>query len=210
MQVKQLIYTSWKNGSSTKKGFMIYSQSVGILEEDADFITNYLRYVTLPSLPYSPTWEEIETLFPRNAVYFRLPSGKYCLAQSSYLGKDYSGRLGNYIIHAYVLDQQPNFNTLDLIGSDVYRRAMTEEELNAECNPPALPEIELPMPPVNADLNRFKEFFVGDNLVKLKKLVAGVMHAVENGKQVFVYDDNNKLDLWYKALYFCLPKSVTH
>lgn len=32
MEALQYIYTSWKNGDSTEKGYMIYSRSEGISE----------------------------------------------------------------------------------------------------------------------------------------------------------------------------------
>ncbi len=208
MKVKQLIYTSWKNGSSTKKGFMVYSQSQGISEEDVTAITKNMRYVTLSSLPYSPTWEQIESMFPRNDAFFQLPSGKWCMAQSSYLGKDYSGRLGNYIIHAYIADTKPAFDTLSLIYSDAYRRQLTEAELNAESNPPALPEVEIEAVDTSSDVAELKGFFADpDKQDKLKYLVSAVTRATKNNESVYLYDDNANLKYWYKALGYCLSKA---
>lgn len=208
MKVKQLIYTSWKNGSSTKKGFMVYSQSEGLSADDVNLITRNMRYITLSSLPYSPTWEEIETLFPRNDAYFQLPSGSWCMAQSSYLGKDYSGRLGNYIIHAYIAPQKLDFDAINLIGSDVYRRSLTEAELEAESNPPALPEVELVCPDVSGDVALLKTFFNGDRIAKLRYLVSAVLRAVKNNECVYLNDEKDNLPMWYKALNFCLPADI--
>ncbi len=208
MKVKQLIYTSWKNGSSPTKGFMVYSKSEGITLDDENLITRNMRYVTLPSLPYSPTWEEIETLFPRNASYFQLPSGEWCMAQSSYLGKDYSRRLGNFIIHAFISPTKPDFCALNLIGSDAFRRSLTEEELEAESNPPPLPEIELVSPDVSGEEAELKAFFTADKAQNLKYFVAAVIKAVTGGEIAYVYDTNDNLKYWFKALGYCLPPDM--
>lgn len=38
MEALQYIYTSWKNGDSTEKGYMIYSRSEGISESECTAI----------------------------------------------------------------------------------------------------------------------------------------------------------------------------
>lgn len=207
MKAKQLIYTSWKNGSSTKKGFMVYSASEGISVEDTEAIVNLMRYTTLPSLPYVPTWEQIEEMFPREASYFKLPSGNYCLAQSSYLGKDYSGRLNNYIIHAFVLDKEPDFNPLSVIHTDFFRRFLTEEELNAESNPPPLPEVELSQPQPAIPVDKLKEYFTPERLEILEYLLCAINEGAKTEQPVYLYDDYQTLIYWYEALRYCLPQN---
>lgn len=208
MRAKQLIYTSWKNGDAPNKGFMVYSKSSGITDAEAREITDTMKYRPLASLPYSPTWEQIEGSFPRNAAYFRLSSGNYCLAQASYLGMDYSGRLGNYIIHAFVFDGKPMLNALNFIRSDFFRRFMTEEELNAPSNPPPLPEIEV-VEPKNAifedDLFRF---FTAERAEILEFLLQATIEAVKSDQSVYLYDDEPNLTMWYHALSVCLPEEL--
>ncbi len=208
MKVKQLIYTSWKNGSSQQKGFMVYSKSEGISADDEKAIVSTMQYMPPSELPYDPTWEEIESRFPRNVSFFQLPSGCYCMAQASYLGKDYSGRLGNYIIHAYVADEKPDFCALSLIDSEVFRRNLTDEEWNAESAPLFLPEVELSAPDGTKEEGELKAFFTPDRIGGLQYLLAAVMRAFQKGETVYLYDDNENLKCWYKALGYCLPAEM--
>lgn len=100
----QLLYTSWKNGNSSFRGYMVYAKSTDITASEEDEIISVMRYNAPTYLPITPTPEEIKTLFPENYAFFKLSSGRFCYARAGYLGKDYSGRYGNYLIHAYVTD----------------------------------------------------------------------------------------------------------
>ena len=102
MEVLQYIYTSWKNGDSTEKGYMIYSRSEGITEAECVAIKDAMQYLAPKELNLAPTPEEIADVFPYSFSCFVLPTGRGCVAQSTYLGRDYSGRFGNYIIYEMV------------------------------------------------------------------------------------------------------------
>ena len=106
MEALQYIYTSWKNGDSPEKGYMIYSRSEGISDSECNAIKLAMQYLAPKELTPAPTQEEITNVFPYAFAYFVLPTGRGCVAQSTYLGKDYSGRFGNYIIYALVFDIQ--------------------------------------------------------------------------------------------------------
>lgn len=209
MKAKQFIYTSWKNGNSPSKGFMVYSMSAGISADDSAAIQTALKYLPPAGLPYAPTPEQIETMFPRGCAFFRLPSGMYCLGQSTYIGRDYSGRQGNYIIHAFVFDQKPDFNAFDYIGSPIFKTGLTDEEANADSNPPPLPEVEVPaqaQPVDNASLSAF--FNNPERLQILKYLVAAVLEGIRTNKTVYIYDDPSPLVYWFEGVAKCLPAAV--
>ena len=86
---------------------MIYSRSEGLSDEECTAIKDSMQYLAPKELPFSPTEQEINDIFPFSFAYFILPTGRGCIAQSTYLGKDYSGRYGNYIIYAMVLISIP-------------------------------------------------------------------------------------------------------
>lgn len=67
-------------------------------------LANAMQYLAPKELTLTPTPQEIADIFPYAFSYFVLPTGRGCVAQSTYLGKDYSGRYGNYIIHALIFD----------------------------------------------------------------------------------------------------------
>lgn len=104
MKALQYVYTSWKNGDLPNKGFMIYSKSPGITDGECEDIKFVMQYTVPKEMIPNPTPEEIVDSFPYSFAYFVLSSSRACIAQSTYLGKDYSGRYGNYLIHALVID----------------------------------------------------------------------------------------------------------
>ena len=55
MEALQYIYTSWKNGDSTEKGYMIYSRSEGISEAECNAIKDAMQYLAPKELTLTPT-----------------------------------------------------------------------------------------------------------------------------------------------------------
>ena len=124
MQVSQYIYTSWNNGESRNKGFTVYAKSDDLTTEEIKEILVTMAYKPYGSLPSAPSDEQIAKDFPKNYSFFRLNSGRYCMAQTTYVGREYvkdsNPKFGNYIIHAYVLHSLENFvspNSLEYLAS---------------------------------------------------------------------------------------------
>lgn len=208
MLASQLIYTSWKNGDSPKKGYMVYSQTTDISEEDANFLVKVMKYKPLPELPYTPTNQQIDEMFPRNVAYFQLPSGKYCLAQSSYVGLDYSSRWGNYLIHAFVIDESNDLLPITYIDSEVFRRRLTEEELNLNETPAPLPKVELASSDKALTEKELKEFFNEQRKQQLKLIAQSIIEAKNSGSKVYLKDEWPNMKYWLKALALVLPKEL--
>ena len=114
---------------------MVYSKSRDITDVEESEICAVMKYKAPDNLPYTPSNEEIETLFPKIFAYFKLSSGRFCIAQSSYIGQDYTNRWGNYIIHAYVLNDIGDLVPSRMIGANIFRTRLTDEELNADSAP---------------------------------------------------------------------------
>lgn len=208
MLASQLIYTSWKNGDSPKKGFMVYSKTNDISEEDSRLIMAVMQYKPLPDLPYTPTDQEIDEKFPRNVAYFELPSGKYCLAQACYVGQDYSSRWGNYIIHAFVIDEPNDLLPVTYIGSEIFRRRLTEEELNLNETPAPLPKVELANYDKALTEKEVNEFFNEERKQQLKLIAQSVVDAKNSGSKVYLRDEWANMKYWLKALALILPKEL--
>lgn len=102
MQVLQLFYTSCESGLSSGKGFQTYSMSPGIRADERREIESLCGYRPPDKLPAQPTPEEISDLFPITFGCRQLQTGRYVVWQIKYLGQDYSGRYGNYFVHALV------------------------------------------------------------------------------------------------------------
>ncbi len=203
MMASQLIYTSWPNGNSQKKGFMVYSKSQDITQEEETEIVAAFRYVAPNGLPFAPKAEEILTLFPIMYGYVKLTSGRYVIAQSAYIGQDYTKRYGNYMIHAFVFDEPCSSFVLPLWGSSVFKRALTSEELNAPKAPDFLPKIKLED---TFDASKVQPY-TGDKAF-LASLLEIQASSLQGNKKMNLFVDMKDMSKILQALYFCLGDSL--
>ncbi len=209
MIASQLLYTSWKNGNSTTKGYMVYAKSKDITEIEETEICAIMKYKAPDNLPYTPSDEEIEILFPKMFAYFKLSSGRFCIAQSSYIGQDYTNRWGNYIIHAYVLDDIGDLVPSKMIGTNIFRTRLTEEELNADSAPESLPKVEIENNGNALTEQEVKIFFENTNRRNvLKGLAQSVYDAVLNNKRIQLFDELSNMRTWIIALSMIVPKNI--
>lgn len=205
MTALQYVYTSWKNGTLPEKGYMIYSKSVGITDEECVAIKDAMQYIAPKELPFAPTPEEITDVFPYSFAYFFLPTGRACVAQSTYIGKDYSGRYGNYVIHALVLEKEAlECDPTELFGEMSIKTAMTEEELNATPPVPPLPPLDLSEYGSVINDDQLNEF-VFDKEESLAKLISLYIESKTRGVPFYLNDTRENLVLWAAALRRVLP-----
>lgn len=195
----QLIYTSWPNGNSMKKGFMVYSKTEDITVEEENEILASFRYVTPRGLPFAPTEEQIKTLFPPMYGCCKLTSGRYVIALSTYIGQDYTKRYGNYLIHALVMKEFLSSLVLSLYNSPLFRRSLTKEELCAPHAPASLEKIKCEVTPLSLS-----------NCPYEKKRMACYLDIIKNSlkenKKVNLFLDLNKERDLLKYLYFALDE----
>ncbi len=208
MLASQLIYTSWKNGDSPKKGYMVYSKSTDITAAEVDEIHKVMRYEAPSPLPFTPTADEIERLFPKNVAFFRLASGRYCIAQASYVGQDYTGRWGNYIYHAYVTDDMEGMIPANFIGSGIFKTRLTDAELNAPSDPPPLPKVEINDAGVAISEREINSFFnTPEKKNILKKLLSGVLGSMSKTLHIYFTDAPENMKYWVGALSLMIPRT---
>ena len=208
MLASQLIYTSWKNGDSPKKGYMVYSKSTDITTAESDEIHKVMRYEAPSALPFTPTADEIERIFPKNVAFFRLASGRYCIAQASYVGQDYTGRWGNYIYHAYVVDDMEGMIPANFIGSGIFKTRLTEAELSAPSDPPPLPKVEITDPGVAITEKEINFFFdTPEKKNILKKLLRGVLDSMGKTMHIYFTESAENVKYWIGALSLMIPRS---
>ena len=200
MEVLQYIYTSWKNGDSTEKGYMIYSRSEGVTEAECVAIKDAMQYLAPKELNLAPTPEEIADVFPYAFSYFILPTGRGCVAQSTYLGRDYSGRFGNYIIYAMIFDTaELPCRPSEFFGEPYIKTAMTEEELNASSPVPPLPPLSVDEYGSVINDDQLNEF-VFDKEDEFSQIIAMVLKARDLGIPFYLNDTRENLVLWSAAV----------
>lgn len=210
MKALQYIYTSWKNGDSTEKGYMIYSRSEGISDDECGAIKDAMQYLAPKELPLTPTPQEILDIFPYAFSYFILPSGRGCVAQSTYLGKDYSGRYGNYIIYALVFEISAlPCRPAEFFAEPYIKTFMTEEELDASSPIPPLPPLMLSSYASVINDDQLMEFLY-DKEDEFSQLLAMILSAKDLGVPFYLNDTRENLVLWAAATQRVLPFRIAN
>lgn len=208
MKALQYIYTSWKNGDSTEKGYMIYSRSEGITDSECSAIKDAMQYLAPKGLTLTPTPQEIEDIFPYAFAYFVLPTGRGCVAQSTYLGKDYSGRYGNYIIHALIFDiDDLPCRPAEFFAEPYIKTAMTQEELDAPSPVPPLPPLYISEYASVINDEQLNEFLF-DKEDEFSQLISLVLAAQDAGVPFYLNDSRENLVLWSAAVQRILPSRL--
>ena len=208
MKALQLIYASWKNGNSQEKGFMIYSKSEGISDSEYADIKDAMKYVPPRDLTPTPSQDEIRDEFPYNFSYFQLHSGKVCVSLTTYLGRDYSNRFGNYLIHALVLDpEELTQYPAQFFGEEFLKTEMTEEELNAESPVPPLPPLDIDYVGNVLDEETVTDFVIA-NIDTVKYFISAALTARRDRVPMYLNDTRENLVLWMSVLEMFFPVSV--
>jgi len=199
MKVSQYIYTAC--GKDRTGAFSVFSKSKDVTDAEGAEIREVMMYKTPAGLPYEPTEQEIEELFPKKFGYFFLSSKRACIAQVCYIGKVYSDldeRVGNYIIHAFVFDKNKNFIPYGFIEHSVFKRFLTKAEWHDNPIPEELPQIEIPESVEITDVSKPN---------KLELLLEGVINSTPENPVCFC-DDYKNIKNWLRALSVCLPKAM--
>src|SRR5918992_4498656 len=98
----QLHYTSARSGPSGRAGFQFVAATPGLPPGALTTVVPYLTYRPPPDAPLSPGPDELAG-FPV-AFSYDLASDHALLVRCRYLGRDYSGRYGNFLAHAVVAE----------------------------------------------------------------------------------------------------------
>lgn len=210
MNLSQYIYTSWKNGNFSEKGYMIYSKSEDITTAESNAIKDAMQYVIPKGMNPIPTPEEIKDDFPKSFAYFVLPSGRGCIAQTTYLGKDYSGRFGNYIIYASVFNLDTLYNRpYEFFAADFIKEFMTQEELDADSPVPPLEVLELDegFDSIIAEDDIIE--FISNNEEEMTTLLEMVLTSSDAEKPFYLRDSKDNLIMWIASLQRLLPLEIS-
>jgi len=208
MKVSQYIYTAC--GKEKTGAFSVFSKSRDITNEESAEIREVMMYKTPSGLPYEPTEQQIEELFPKKFGYFFLSSGRACLAQVCYVGRVYSdldGRFGNYIIHAFVFEKTNNFTPYSFIEHLSFKRMLTRKEWHDDPIPEELPQIEIPETGAMLSMSDITSFLNEDRKNKLKLLIEAVINS-SSENPVCLNDEYPNQKYWLKLLSVCLPKTM--
>ncbi|MDR0537650.1 MAG: hypothetical protein LBH04_06380 [Tannerellaceae bacterium] len=214
MKILQSIYTSCRIGQSGNSGFQFYSYSDGLTDEELLEIGRIGNYIAPSNLPSNPTQAEIETLFPVSFSYFRLNSGRVGVIQSVALTQDYSGRPGNFLAHAFVLESgEFPFLPVMLYKSTSFKTDLSAAEWSMSTVPEKLPGLEIISLAKNPDisLDSVRSFLEdNDSDEILPKLVNAVIENSETNRRIILSDNSENALFWIVALSFSFPLKLAN
>ncbi|WP_106399173.1 GAP1-N2 domain-containing protein [Actinocorallia populi] len=193
----QLHYTSAR--TARRSGFQFTAVSPGLPPGVEGAVSPYLGYRPPPDAPPSPGEEELAG-FPVSFGYDVVDAAgeRRLLVRSRYLGRDYSGRFGNFLAHAVVADpaEMEGLRPIEFWGAPFWADAPLEE----------LPVLEYPPPGDAFDpeaLGRWLSGLDHDPYARLAALVDAVCSS--SGRIFLVSPDVGQIARWIAVLSYSLP-----
>ncbi|MFA1545339.1 GAP1-N2 domain-containing protein [Actinomadura chokoriensis] len=199
----QLHYTSARRGPTGRAGFQFVAETPGLPDGVRAGVTPYLSYRPPPDAPLSPDDSELG-LFPVSLLYDRV-GGRPLLLRCRYLGRDYSGRYGNFFAHAVVAepDELEGLRPAELWHAAHWTQSPAPENVLDpldELTPGAAldPEALAAWLPVSGTADPYAL------LARLVDAVAGVLSR-GHGRIVLVADDVEAIARWIAVVSYSLP-----
>lgn len=202
----QLYYTSCRHGLSGHPGFQTRAMSHSIQPEQQRSMERLGVFQPPRNCPVEPQQREIEDLFPvafRNIV---LETGELVVSRSCYVGKDYSGRWGNYFSHVLLINQLP----VDIWPIDCYewtgwKRRLEDEEDTSNTAGDLLETTVVP----NSRAYSFGELqdFLREEESRadyLKKMIQAALLRAETSRSLIIREEMENNGIFWIA---CIQKS---
>jgi hypothetical protein len=213
MKALQLYYTSCKKGQSSGTGFQTYSMSEGITDEEKREIERFGLYVPPANLPTQPTPVEIDTIFPIALRFFRLESGRYGVCQAKYIGKDYSGRYGNYFCHALILEKGNfPFYPIQYYLHPVFKECLTDEESEINITPPPLQALDLDK--ITAapgfSFDEIAAFTARTGIEPVKGMISAAISCDQTHRSLILCDLPGEIPYRIAAVQMAFPLEMAH
>ncbi|WP_433462501.1 hypothetical protein [Spirillospora sp. CA-128828] len=199
----QLHYTSARRGPTGRAGFQFVAETPGLPAGARAAVTPYLSYRPPPEAPLSPADSELG-LFPVSLLYDEV-DGRPLLLRCQYLGRDYSGRYGNFFAHAVVAEPE---ELEGLRPAELWQAAHWTPLPAPEAVLDPLDELN---PGAGLDPESLAEWIAdsgpGDPYALLAHLVDAVAGVLGrgHGRVVLVADDVEPIARWIAVVSYSLP-----
>ncbi|WP_329521413.1 GAP1-N2 domain-containing protein [Spirillospora sp. NBC_01491] len=201
----QLHYTSARRGPTGRAGFQFVAQTPGLPDGARAAVTPHLSYRPPPDAPPAPGDAEIDR-FPVALLYDRV-GGRPLLLRCRYLGRDYSGRFGNFLGHAVVAEPD---ELEGLRPAELWRSPLWADLPAPDAD---LPEIEELTPDAALAPEALAGWLAASGasghamLARLVGAVAGVLGR-GHGRVVLVSADGELIARWIAVVSYSLPVAV--
>jgi len=200
VKLQQAYYTSTDAGPRAAKGFQFQAWSQGLTPSTLQELERRGGYVPPLSAPTRPGPEELER-FPVTLLFQKLSDGGAVVAQSRYLGTDFSGRYGNFLTHSLVLTEPEALSVPPICLWESVGWARSESPTHD------LPETDWPeaggvVTPASV------EQFLRANPVRMGRVgnfLEAVQLALREGRRLVVVEDSSRaVACWIGLASFCL------
>jgi hypothetical protein len=207
MGAAQMYYTSCEAGLAGYPGFQFNAATPGVDPVVMRRVEQGTSYEPPRSAGYQPTAEQMAR-FPVNLCYLLGGDGEPAvLANTVFVGTDYSQRFGNYFVHALSL---PSIE--DDLGAalpiDFWRAGFWARTEAARTE---LPELD-PLPPSSSGPAASEEFLQSGpgRRGRLPQLLTAVERAMITGERsvVIVEADSERVAGWIAAVSHLLPRAM--
>ncbi|MUN36420.1 GAP1-N2 domain-containing protein [Actinomadura litoris] len=199
----QLHYTSARHGPTGRAGFQFVAETPGLPDGVRAGVTPYLSYRPPPDAPLSPDEAELAE-FPVSLLYDTV-GGRPLLLRSRYLGRDYSGRYGNFFAHAVVAEpgELEGLRPAELWRAPLWTHGPADD--------PALEELEELTPGAALDPEALAAWLAAPGSDAPYATLAGLVDAVSSvlarghGRVVLVAGDVEVVARWIAVVSYSLP-----
>jgi GTPase-associated protein 1 len=198
----QLHYTSARSGTSGRAGFQFVAATPGLPPGAEATIGPHLTYRPPPGAPPAPGPSELARL--PVAFSYDLADGHALLVRCRYLGRDYSGRYGNFLAHAVVAEPG------ELVGV----RPIELWRAGFWCDAPAsgdLPRLDDLAPGDAFDPETLARWLAAEQAYGLfAHLMDAVLTTIAqgHGQVTLVADDVDAIARWFAVVSYSLPAAA--
>jgi hypothetical protein len=195
----QLHYTSAQSGPTGRAGFQFVAATPGLPPGTQTAVAPYLAYRPPPRAMPSPGPRELAR-FPVALSYDRA-GGHAVLVRCRYLGRDYSGRYGNFLAHAVVAEsaELEGLRPIELWRSELWSDVPGHGDL------PALDDVA---PGDVFDPGALARWLAAEHAYDLfTEMADAVAEILErgHGRVVLVADDVDLIARWIAVVSYSLP-----
>jgi|GEM_PF-943131 len=202
MSFMQAYYTSCVSGLRGSKGFQFNAATPGFDPRLLDQIERLGMYAPPSSAAVQPSDEELAR-FPLVLLYQPLGGGQSVLAQSRYIGLDYSGRWGNYFTH-YAVTENTQRDLANQLPIELWK---SPAWMSAESSQRELPHVsEFPLSGV-IDAEAVRSF-VNERPGHVAGIVEATRLALKTGRRVVIVDEDESIAKWIAAATYALPRHL--
>lgn len=206
MGVPQMYYTSCESGLAGYAGFQFNAATPGVDSAVLRRVEQATSYEPPRSLGYEPTTDEIAAT-PVNLCYLPGTDGEPAiLANTVFVGNDYSQRFGNYFVHALSLTSPEH----DLGGARPIDFWHASFWARTEARRPELPELD-PVPAAVFGPEEIEEFLRRNGrLGVLPRLLSAVERSIVSGDRpvIIVAEESELVAHWVATICRLLPPAL--